>query len=68
MKMSNKTYDILKYFDLIFLPALLTFYGIIGKTLSLPYTQEVLTIGTAFVTFLGTCLGISSYNYNKEVG
>lgn len=70
MKMSNKTYDTLKYLDLIFLPALLTFYGLIGKTLNIPYTQEVLIIGAGFITFLGTCLGISNYNYNKgkEVG
>lgn len=68
MIMNNKVYDILKYMDLIFLPALLTFYGIIGKTLDLPYTQEVLIIGTGFITFLGTCLGISNYKYNKEMG
>lgn len=68
MIMSNKTYDILKYLDLIFLPALLTFYGLIGKTLNIPYTQEVMIIGAGFITFLGACLGISSYNYNKEIG
>lgn len=64
--MKNKTYDILKYLDLMVFPALLTFYGVIGKTLEIPYTHEVLIIGSAFITCLGTCLGISSYNYNKE--
>lgn len=64
--MKNKTYDILKYIDQIFLPAFLTFYGVIGKTFDIPYTKEVLIIGGAFITFLGTCLCISSYNYNKE--
>lgn len=68
MKMSNKTYDFLKYLDLIFLPALLTFYGLIGKTLNIPYTQEVLIIGTGFITFLGSCLKISTNNYKKEMG
>ena len=67
MKMNNKLYDALKYITLIVLPALLTFYGVVGKTLSIPHTQEVLIIGSAFVTFLGTCLGISSYNYNKTL-
>lgn len=66
MKMSNKVYDILKYIDLVVLPALLTFYGVIGATLNIPYTQAVLTIGTAAITCLGTCLGILNKNYNKE--
>lgn len=64
--MSNKVYDVLKWITLIFLPALITFYGVIGNTCSIPYTEVVLTIATAFNTFLGTCLGISNYNYNKE--
>ena len=65
MKMNNKTYDILKYLDMRILPALLTFYGIIGTTLNIPYTQETLTIGAGFVACLGTMLGISSDNYYK---
>lgn len=64
--MSNKVYDILKWITLIFLPALITFYGVIGNTCDLPNTDIVLTIATAFNTFLGTCLGISTYNYNKK--
>ena len=63
--MSNKTYDILKYIDTVALPALLTFYGIVGATLHIPYVQETLTIGTAFVAFLGALLGISNANYKK---
>ena len=66
MKMSNKTYDILKYLDMRVLPALLTFYGIIGSTLKIPYTQEVLTIGAGLIACLGTILGISNDNYKKE--
>jgi len=67
MKMSNKVYDVLKYIDLIFLPALLTFYGIIGTTLNIPYTETVMIIGNGLIVFLGTCLGISNHNYKKEV-
>ena len=62
---SNKTYDIIKWIVLIVLPALITFYGVLGATLNIPYTQEVLTIATAFDTMLGTIIGISTYNYNK---
>ena len=66
MKMSDKVYDILKYVALIGIPAVLTFYGVVGATLNIPYTQEVLTIGAAFDTMLGTLLGISNANFKKE--
>ena len=65
MKMSNKVYDTLKFIDMRVAPALLTFYGIIGATLNIPYTQAVLTIGAGAITCLGTILGISNDNYKK---
>lgn len=65
MKLSNKTYDILKYIALIGLPAVLAFYGVVGMTFSIPYTQEILTVGSAFDTMLGTMLGLSSAKYAK---
>lgn len=64
--MSNKVYDFLKWFALIALPALTTFYGVVGATLNLPCTQEIVTIAIAADTCLGAMLGISSSNYNKE--
>ncbi len=64
--MSNKMYDILKWFTLIFLPALITFAGIVMKSFNFQYTDIVLTISTAFNTFLGTILGISNIQYKKE--
>lgn len=64
---NNKTYNILKWIALVVLPALITFYGVIGATLHIPYTQEVLTIATAFDTMLGTILGISNIKYNQVV-
>lgn len=66
MKISNKVYDVLKYVALVALPALITLYGVIGATLNIPHTQEVLTIATAVDACLGTLLGISNYKYNKE--
>ena len=66
MKLTNKVYDVLKYIAQIVLPALTTLYGVIGTTLNIPYTQEVITIAIAVDTFLGTCLGISSATYNKN--
>jgi len=66
--MSNKVYDILKWVALTLLPALTTLYGVIGATLGIPHTQEVITIAIAVDTCLGTCLGISSVNYHKNGG
>lgn len=64
--MSNKMYDILKWFTLIFLPALITFAGVVMNTIDFQYTNIVLTIATAFNTFLGTILGISNYQYTNS--
>ena len=66
MKMKNKTYDVLKYICQIVLPAVLTLYGVIGSTLGIPYTPQVLTIGAAVIACLGECLKISTKNYNKK--
>lgn len=65
--MSNKTYDFLKLLVMRILPAILTFVGIVLATLHYEYTEIVLTIGTAFITMLGTILGISSNRYYINV-
>lgn len=64
--MSNKTYDILKWIAQVFLPALITLYGVIANALDLPYTETVITIAVGVDTFLGTVLGISTINYNAN--
>lgn len=65
--MSNKVYDILKWIAIVFLPALITFVGVVLSSLNVSNSDIILTILTAFSTFLGTVLGISNINYkNKE--
>lgn len=66
MLMNSKVYDILKWVALTVLPALITLYGVIGATCNIPYTQQVLTIATAFDAFLGTILGVSSNAYSRQ--
>lgn len=66
MKMTNKTYDILKWIALILLPALATFYAAIAAVWGLPYTEQVVGTITAIDTLLGTLLKISSDNYKKQ--
>ena len=67
MKLSNKTYDILKYIAQIVLPALGALYFGLAKIWGLPYGTEI--VGTIAVvdTFLGTLLGLSTKSYNKSL-
>ena len=64
--MSNKVYDVLKWIVITVLPALLTLFGVIGATLNWNFTDTVITIGTAGITCLGTIIGVSSVQYNKN--
>lgn len=64
--MSNKTYDILKWIALIFLPSLGTLYFALAGIWNFPYGEEIVGTITAIDTFLGCLLGISSANYNKN--
>ena len=66
MKMNDKLYNILKWICITALPALITLYGVIGNTLNLPYTKEVLTIANAGNTCLGAMIGISSVKYYQN--
>ena len=64
-ELSDKAYNKLKYIVQIILPAIATFYGVLGNALALPNVEIVMPIMTGFIFMLGSVLGISSYNYNK---
>ena len=66
MKLSNKTYDILKYIAQIVLPALGTLYFALASMWGLPYGEQIVGTITAVDAFLGALLGISTAKYNKE--
>ena len=66
MKMSNKTYDILKWIALYFLPALATLYFALAGIWGFPFGEQIVGTLTAIDTFLGVILGISSAQYNKH--
>ena len=66
MKMSNKTYDILKWIALYFLPALATLYFALAGIWNLPYGEQVLGTISAVDTFLGVILGLSNAKYKCE--
>ena len=65
--MNDKLYDILKYVAQIALPALGAFYFAISQIWGLPYGEQIVGTIAAVDTLLGVLLGISTYNYNKEL-
>lgn len=67
MQISNKTYDLLKYVALILIPALVAFVTTVGTELGYPHTETLTVLISAFGTFLGALLVVSSNSYNKGV-
>lgn len=68
MKLKNKTYDVLKWISTIFIPALVTFIGVVFGVCGIDaqITTIVVTILGAVGTLIGTLIGISSSNYKNE--
>jgi hypothetical protein len=65
-KMSNETYDVLKWIAQIGLPALGALYFALAQIWALPYPEEIVGTIVAVDVFLGTFLGISTSQYNKN--
>ena len=65
MKLSNNTYDFLKWVALVFIPALDMFTLTVGKIWGLPYYVEVAATVAAIGVFLGALLGVSNHEYKK---
>lgn len=66
MKLTNKTYDILKWIVVIVLPAAATLYAALGGIWGLPLVTEITGTITAVDTFLGAVLMISSASYKGK--
>lgn len=64
--MSNKTYDILKWIAMVFLPAMATLYFALAGIWGFPYGEEIVGTITAVDTCLGVLLGITSAQYHKK--
>lgn len=65
MKLSNKTYDILKWIAQLLLPAVATLYFALAGIWGFPYGEQIVGTITAIDTFLGVILGISTAQYKK---
>lgn len=66
MRMSDKTYDILKYIAQIVLPAIGTLYFALAGIWGLPYGEQIVGTITAVDAFLGALLKITTNAYLKE--
>ena len=66
MRLPDKWYNVLKWIALIALPAVGTFYFAIAGIWSLPYGEQIVGTIVAVETLLGTLLGISTMQYNKN--
>lgn len=66
MKLSNKTYDILKWIAMFFLPALALLVQSVFGIWGIPYGEQIAATIVAVNAFLGACLGISNINYQKD--
>ena len=68
MIFNNKTYDILKFVAITFIPALATFVGTVGIAVGYPETTGIIvTVLTALGSFIGALVGLSSASYNTGV-
>lgn len=65
MRMTNKTYDVLKYIAQIAIPAIATCYFTIAQIWNLPYGEEIVGTLAAIDTLMGALLMVSTNNYNK---
>lgn len=66
MRLKNSVYDVLKYIVTIVLPALTTLWLALATIWNLPYGEPIGATMGAITVFLGTLIGISSAQYNKE--
>ncbi|WP_028125473.1 phage holin [Eremococcus coleocola] len=68
MELSNKVYDGLKWFVLIFMPALAVLVGELGQVWAWPLVEDWIKVINLMTVFLGSILQISSMNYHGGSG
>lgn len=68
MKLSNISYDRMKWFALVFIPAFEVLILTLGKIWGVPYYSEIGASVAAVGVFLAAILGVSTRNYYKEIG
>lgn len=64
--MNDKTYDIIKDVSLLWMPILITFYGVLSSTWGLPYGEQILATLTGINAALGAVVKYFKSKYDKE--
>lgn len=65
MRLSDETYDTLKWIAIYFIPSLATFAGVVGLALDWEWTAIATTIISAFGAFIAGCIRMSVAEYEK---
>ena len=68
MKMSNETFDRIKWFALVFIPAFEVLILTLGKIWGVPYYSEIGASVAAVGVFLAALIRTSSNAYYNEIG
>ena len=63
MKLSNKTYDTLKWIALVVIPASATLVLTVGKIWGLPYYDNIGATISAIGLFIAAIIGVSSKDF-----
>ena len=66
MRLDDKTYDVLKWVTMICLPALGSAYAALASVWGWPLSDEISRSVNVLTALLGTLLGISTAEYNRE--
>lgn len=66
MKLDNHIYDVLKWLVLVVIPALTTAYVGLSAIWGWPYAEPIAKTSAIVCTLIGSIIGISTINYNKE--
>lgn len=61
----GKIYDVLKWLDIVCIPALTVAYVGLAAIWSWPFATEIAKTSAVICTLLGTLLGVSTIQYNK---
>lgn len=67
MRLSNRTYDWLKWASMIAIPAVEAFWLTVGKVWGFPHLTEIGTTIAAVGVLIGALIGVSSQNYWDDV-
>lgn len=64
--MNNKIYDRLKDIALVWMPTVITFYGVLSATWGIPYGEQILATATGLNAALGAIVKYYKSKYDKE--